>query len=203
MVAAKVNRRTLATWGVLAAVIAAITVVESTGMLGHGGGESHQEASHQDAGEVRFLVPVPVGTLGAIEITFEGDVYRFERDATDAWLHHRHAPGEPDDIAHEHRADADLAPLIGQALAAFGRTRRDQELGSGAEGVDYGVATPMMVITLYPADGEAPLARYNIGDMLTDGFRRYTLIDEGPDIVAIANYQIENLQQLMQAIGGE
>ena len=87
------NRRTLATWGVLAAVIAAITVVESTGMLGHGGGESHQEASHQDAGEVRFLVPVPVGTLGAIEITFEGDVYRFERDATDAWLHHRHAPG--------------------------------------------------------------------------------------------------------------
>jgi hypothetical protein len=202
-VAAKVNRRTVATWGVLSAIIAAIVVVEFTGMLGSGGGESHQEFSHQDAGEVKFLVPVPVGTLGAIEIAFAGGVYRFQRDATDSWYRHYHEPGEAEDIAHEHRADADLAPMIGQALAAFGRTRRDQDIGAGAEGVDYGVSTPMMVITLYPADGEAPLARYAIGDMLTDGFRRYTRIDDGPKIVTIANYQIENLQELIQAVGGE
>ncbi len=201
--AAEVNRRTGATWAVLAAVIGAIAVVETTGMLGHGGGESHQEFSHQDADEVEFLVPAPVGTLGAIEIAFEGEVYRFERDATDAWFHHRHTPDEPEDVDHEHRADADLAPLIGQALAAFGRTRRDQELGAGAEGVDYGLATPIMVITLYPANGEAPLAEFLVGDMLPDEFRRYTLVDDGPTIVAIANYQIENLQQLLQAVDRE
>ncbi len=201
--AAKVNRRTIATWGLLAAVAAAIVVIESTGVLGPGGGEGNQEASHQDAGEVKFLLPVPVGTLGAVEVMFDGETYRFERDGADAWFLHRHGPDEPKDVLHEHRADADLAPLIGQALGAFGRTRIGREIGTGVEGVDYGVADPTVVITVYPVEGRAPLWRYAVGDMLTDGFRRYTKVDDDPNIITIANYQIENLQQLIAVVGNE
>ncbi|MDP7539849.1 MAG: hypothetical protein QF726_05195, partial [Alphaproteobacteria bacterium] len=71
------NRRTIATWGLLVTVAAAIVVIESTGVLGPGGGEGNQEASHQDAGKIEFLLPVPVDTLGAVEIMFDGGTYRF------------------------------------------------------------------------------------------------------------------------------
>jgi hypothetical protein len=202
-VAAKVNRRTIATWGLLVTVAAAIVVIESTGVLGPGGGEGNQEASHQDAGKIEFLLPVPVDTLGAVEIMFDGGTYRFERDGANAWFLHHHGPDEPKDVVHEHRADAELAPLIKQALGAFGRTRIGRKIGTGVEGVDYGVVDPTMVVTVYPAEGRAPLSRYAVGDMLTDGFRRYTKIDDDPNIITIANYQIENLQQLIAVVGDE
>ena len=79
--------------------------------------------------------------------------YRFERDATGAWLY-RHAPG--DDPSMLHRADPAQSERIAQALAAFGRTPIERSVARGERGDAYGLVNPETIIVLFTKDAARP-----------------------------------------------
>jgi hypothetical protein len=47
-----------------------------------------------------------------------------------------------------------------------------------------------------------PLAQYAVGDVAPDGLSRYVLQVGSASVVTIADYQITNLLDLIQAVGG-
>ena len=58
-----------------------------------------------------------------------------------------------------------------------------------------------MVILVYRKDDAQPVAQYAVGDVAPDGLSRYVLRVGSASVVTIANYQITNLLDLIQAVG--
>ncbi|HEU5283039.1 MAG TPA: hypothetical protein VFU53_04450, partial [Burkholderiales bacterium] len=47
-----------------------------------------------------------------------------------------------------------------------------------------------------------PLVQYAVGDLAPDQFSRYVQAVGSPTVITIANYQIDNLLGLIQAVSG-
>lgn len=192
-----VRRRTLVVWLLLGVLIAGIAYIEvrSRSRL------PEEVAEHRFGAEgSRLLLPAPVEELGAIELGHAGTLHRFERDATGAWLYHGiHAQAQE---AHAHQTDPAQAQIIEKAFAALARTRMERQLELDVQADAYGLRSPQMIIILYGKGSSVPMAQFAVGDLAPDGLSRYVLPVGGKYVVTIANYQIENLLGLIDAVGG-
>lgn len=186
-----VRRRLIAVWAVLLLLASAIAYLEWTDP-----GASQKDTQFAN----RMLLPAPIEQLGAIEIAVAGALHRFERDAAGEWFYHGvHAHSEP---AHEHRTDPVAAQRIAQAFAGFGRTKIERELALEAQGAEFGVTRPQMVVLVYGPGDLKPMMQYAVGDVAPDTISRYVLPVGSSAVVTIPNYQIENLLRLLEAAAG-
>lgn len=185
-----VRRRLWVVWAVLLVLIAVVFVFEDND------GDGDDLHDHETADD-RRLLPASITELGAVEVAFEGSLHRFERDSAGLWFYHGvHAPADPE---HGHITDTVLAERIEKALIGFGRTRIERRIPLAEGAQKFGVTTPQMIVLVYLNDQMQPLAQYAVGDRAPDTVSRYVMRVGGSEIVTIANYQIENLENLIQA----
>jgi hypothetical protein len=189
--ASALRPRLIAVWVVLLALAGVIVAVELTSRTA---GQSRSEAESRD----RMLLPVAVEELGAIELAHAGTLHRFERDAAGNWYYHGAHTGS--EAAHSHQTDPAAAARISQALAALGRARVERQLEADPRVNDYGVASPELLILAYRPKEALPLVQYAVGDLAPDQFSRYVQAVGSPTVITIANYQIDNLLSLIQAV---
>ena len=185
----RVRPRLVAVWGTLAILIAAAIGVEWT------------DRSSSDAPAERSantLLGVPMDDLGAVEVGRAGALHRFERNRDGVWIYHgAHGSAE---AAHEHRADPAKGDVIAKGLAGLTRARIERRLPPGAGGAQYGLAAPRMVLVIYRVNEPRPFAQYAVGDVAPDSFSRYVQKTGSAEVVTIANYQIDNLAKLVEAM---
>jgi hypothetical protein len=180
-------------WVALLALAGVIVAVE---MANRPAGPAASEEESRD----RMLLPLAVEQLGAIELAHAGTLHRFERDAAGNWFYHgAHAASA---TAHEHQTDPAAAARIEQAFAALGRARIERELEATLSVNDYGVASPELLILAYRPKEPLPLVQYAVGDLAPDQFSRYVQAVGSSSVITIANYQIDNLLSLIQAVAG-
>lgn len=189
------RRRTVVVWVALALLVAAIALVEYRNRSRMP--EDVAERRHGVEGS-RMLLPAPVEDLGAIELGYAGTMHRFERDAAGAWFYHGVHAGLQQE--HGHQTDPALAGTIEKAFAALGRTRMERQLKLDLQGGAYGLTAPQMIIIVYAKGNPLPLAQFAVGDVAPDGLSRYVLPVGGNYVVTIADYQITNLLDLIQAV---
>lgn len=191
-----IRRRVLVVWLVLAVLAAGIAFVEyrNRSQLPEGAAETIHGAEGS-----RMLLPVPNAQLNAIEIGHAGTLHRFERDGTGVWFYHGvHADAQ---AAHAHQTDPAQAQTIDKAFAALGRTRMERQLKLDVQPGAYGLTSPQMIIIVYAKGNPLPMAQFAVGDVAPDRLSRYVLPVGGNYVVTIANYQIDNLLNLIQAVG--
>jgi hypothetical protein len=189
----RLRPRLIAVWVALLALAGVIVAVEVAK-------RPAEQARSEDESRDRMLLPLAVDQLGAIELAHAGILHRFERDAAGNWFYHgAHTASE---AAHEHQTDPAAATRIGQAFAALGRARIERELEAGARVNDYGVASPELLILAYRPKEPLPLVQYAVGDLAPDQFSRYVQAVGSSSVITIANYQIDNLLSLIQAVAG-
>jgi len=194
---AGIRRRVLIVWLLLAALVAGIGVMEFRNRSRLPESEAEHVAGVEGS---RMLLPAAVADLGAIEIGHAGTLHRFERDGAGAWFYHGvHTAAQ---AAHAHQTDPAQAQTIDKAFAALGRTRMERQLKLDVQSGAYGLTSPQMVILVYGKGNPQPLAQYAVGDVAPDGLSRYVLQVGSASVVTIANYQITNLLDLIQAVGG-
>jgi hypothetical protein len=182
----------VAIWLVLLALVAVIVVIELQDRA------EERSASSQPVRDPRLLLPVSIDQIGALEIMYQGTVHRFERDDKGAWFYHgMHAPAQG---AHAHQTDPAAAARIEKALAGFDRARTERFFPLQDGGKELGVATPQMVILAYRGREPAPLIQLAVGDIAPDKLSRYVLPVGKSEVVSIANYQIDNLTSLIDAM---
>ena len=192
-----IRRRVLIVWLLLAALVAGIGVME----FRNRSRLPESEAEHVAGAEgSRILLPTPIAKLSAIEIGHAGTLHRFERDGTGAWFYHGvHANAQ---AAHAHQTDPAQAQIIDKAFAALGRTRMERQLKFDVQANAYGLTSPQMIIIVYAKGNPLPMAQFAVGDVAPDGLSRYVLPVGSNFVVTIADYQITNLLDLIQAVGG-
>jgi hypothetical protein len=186
------RRGLIVVWLLLGVVALGIGALEWTDRL---------RATSGSAGgpDPRLLLPVPLSELGAIEIADAGRLHRFERDATGAWFYHgAHGGAEG---PHRHDPDPARADRIARAFAAFGRTRVERDFPLGRDGAAYGVSAPELVILVYRPGQSQPLVQYAVGHLAPDTVSRYVMVVGHPVVVTIPAYQIDNLRDLVRALG--
>jgi hypothetical protein len=187
MIATPIRPRLAAVWIVLAVLVGVVAAIEYGDHKSEGGGDERSA----DA-----LLPVGLKDLDAVEIGQAGTMHRFERDHDGAWFYHGvHGSAE---APHDHHADPAKADVIAKALAGFARARIERRLPAGGAG--YGLAAPRMLILIYRHDESRPFAQYAVGDVAPDSFSRYVQKLGNAEAVTIANYQIENLVKLIEAM---
>jgi hypothetical protein len=149
----------------------------------------------------RFLVPVPVDRLAAVELVRRGQIYRFERDDAGYWFLHAHQHAAVQ-AKHGHEADPTETSRIAQGLEMFGRTRVERVVGrADIDDRRFGTATPTVIVNLFERDAVRPVRRLLAGDLAPDGFARYLKITEEAEIVTIPDYQIQTLLDLLEPSG--
>jgi Domain of unknown function (DUF4340) len=161
--------------------------------------ETVANGGHSDEAQAtRSLVSLPMDDVAAVEIFARDKSYRFERDATGAWLLHRHAAG--DDPNTPHRADPAQSERITQALAMFARTPIERSIARGERVDAYGLADPETIIVLFTEDEARPPLSFTVGELASDGLGRYLLMPDGREIVTIPNVQLTNFIDLAEAL---
>ena len=178
-------------WLVLGGLVALVTALEYGDLWASRAGRSA-------VADARALVPVPVDQLVAVEIAIAGTLHRFERDAGGAWFYHGAHTGSEGE--HTHTTDASTAARIAQAFQAFGRTRIERRVPTGADPRAYGVTTPRVLVLVYRANDRRPLAQYAVGDVAPDTMSRYVDIVGGGGVVTIPGYQVDNLLSLVATV---
>jgi hypothetical protein len=144
------------------------------------------------------LLAVPLEDLEAVEIGYAGALHRFERDHDGVWFYHgAHGSSE---AGHDHHADPAKGDVIANGLAGLARARIERRLPADASGVQYGLASPRMLIVIYRVNEPQPFAQYAVGDVAPDSFSRYVQKAGSSEPVTIANYQVENLIKLIETV---
>jgi hypothetical protein len=209
----RIRPRLVVIWTLLGALIAAIVVMERNDLFRS---QPVRDDGHGHwTGDTRWLLPAPIEQIGAIEVAHAGVVHRFERDSSGTWFYHGPHTGQEGE--HEHRSDPVTAAKIEHALAGFGRTRieRTFPLDFAAVGVDpaerelmpdpgvrdYGVTVPSTIVLVYAPGSQQPWVQYAVGDVAPDGLSRYVLPVGRTTVATVANYQITNLLDLVDALG--
>ena len=188
-----ISTRLVAVWSVLAVLVAGIVAIG----LSDRAAMQVEDAAAGSKRDPRLLVPVALGEVGAIEVAHAGAIHRFERDAAGAWFYHGvHVSAN---AAHVHRADPVMAQRIETAFQGFERTRMERKLEGGQAIQQYGLATPQMVILVYRPNELQPLLQVAVGDVAPDTYSRYVMVVGTASVVTIANYQIDNLLNLIKA----
>jgi len=185
------SRRLIAVWLLFVALAVAIVLIERENRTASSVGEGSRD--------VRWLLPAEVADLGAIEVMHKGTLHRFERDTTGAWFYHGIHTGS--EQQHGHNADPVVAVQIEKAFTGFGRTRMERQFPLNIQADEFQVTRPEIFIMVYRPKEVQPLARYAVGIVAPDGVSRYVLPVGGTYVVTIANYQIDNLLNLIQAVG--
>lgn len=147
----------------------------------------------------KWLVPVALEEIGALEILRKGQLHRFERDDKGIWFYH----GQQDDPNikdHAHRADPLAATTIAQAVAMFVRTRKEQPIPLQPSKDEYGVSRPDILIMVYQPKKSEPVARFSVGMVSPNGYSRYVLAVGANEAVTIPEYQITNLMAMIDAV---
>ena len=190
------RRRVLVIWLVLAALAVAIALHEfrTRAKLP----DDIAEKIHGAQGS-RLLLPVAVEEINSIEIAHRSAMHRFERDASGAWFYHGSHAGAS--AVHAHKPDPQQAQRIEKAFTGLGRTRMERSFDLDVQN-PYGVTSPQMVVLIYRKQDVQPFAQFAVGDLAPDGLSRYVLPVGGSSVVTIADYQITNLLELIEAVGG-
>jgi len=189
-------RRLVVIWVILAMLIAGIAFMEyrNRSKLPEGVAET----IHGEEGS-RMLLPAAVADLVAIELGHAGMLHRFERDTFGAWFYHgMHTSAQ---AAHGHQTDPVQARIIEKAFAGLGRARMERQFRLDVQSGNYGLTSPQMIILVYGKGNPQPLAQYAVGDVAPDGLSRYVLPVGSSYVVTIADYQIDNLLNLIRAVG--
>ena len=160
---------------------------------------SHSDYGVQTEAERRSLLPVPIEELKVVEIGHAGALHRFERDQAGAWFYHAHGVNTGVQAPHDHVADPARAAQIARAFGPLGRARIERWLDDEDQ-QQYGVTRPQILLLIYADATAKPLAQYAFGDVAPDKFSRYVLIVDTSQVVTIAEYQAENLLNLIQAV---
>lgn len=184
------RKQLLLVWG-LVAVLAVVIGIEET--------RRAQQVEVSTTRSERFLLPLPLEQIGAIEILRKGQLHRFERDETGAWLYH----GQQDEAnaaAHTHRADPLVASTIAQAITMFSRTQKEQPIPLKPGQDEYGVSRPDILVMVYALKATDPITRLAVGTVSPDGYSRYVLPVGANEAVTIAEYQITNLVAVIDAV---
>jgi hypothetical protein len=190
-----IRSRVLVVWLVLAGLIAGIAMLEFRNRSRLP--ESVAERVPGAEGS-RMLLPAAVAELGAIEVGHAGILHRFERDGTGAWFYHgMHTSAQ---AAHAHQTDPAQAQIIEKAFAGLGRARMERQFRLDVQSGNYGLTSPQMIVLVYGKGDPQPLAQYAVGDVAPDGLSRYVLPVGSSYVVTIADYQIDNLLDLIRAV---
>jgi hypothetical protein len=192
---AGIRRRVVIVWLLLAALVAGIGLMEFRNRSRLP--ESVAERVPGAEGS-RMLLPAAVAELGAIEVGHAGILHRFERDGTGAWFYHgMHTSAQ---AAHAHQTDPVQAQIIEKAFAGLGRARMERQFRLDVQSGNYGLTSPQMIVLVYGKGDPQPLAQYAVGDVAPDGLSRYVLPVGSSYVVTIADYQIDNLLDLIRAV---
>ena len=183
------RRKLIAIWLVLAALGVVIYMGEA---------KRSERISAPIVRDERKLLPLPIASIGAIELINKGTMHRFERDKAGVWFYHGMHDASKDE--HAHQADPQAAELIDKALTAFGRTRREQSFPLNAAADEFGVTRPDLFIMAYQTGSIEPLARFAVGMVTVDNFGRYVLPVGSAEVVTIADFQIKNLLDLIDVL---
>ena len=147
----------------------------------------------------KWLIPIALEEIGAIEVLRKGQLHRFERDDKGIWFYH----GQQDvanAAEHAHRADPLAANTIAQAVAMFSRTRKEQPIPLQPGKDEYGVSRPDILIMVYNPKKSEPVARFSVGMVSPNGYSRYVLPVGATEAVTIPEYQITNLMAMIDAV---
>lgn len=147
----------------------------------------------------KFLIPVPLDQIGAIEILRKGQLHRFEHDDKGTWFYHGQQDAR-DARAHAHRADPLSANTVAQAITMFSRTQKEQPIPLQPGSDEYGVSRPDILVMVYQPGKTDPIARFAIGIVSPDGYSRYVLPVGAKEVVTIAEYQITSLMAMIDAV---
>jgi hypothetical protein len=187
------RRKLAAVWLVLAALVAAIILIERSD-------RATQANAPASARDERMLIPIVIGEVGAIEVAHNGTLHRFERDTSGAWFYHGVHTGN--EQQHAHTSDPATAERIETALAGFGRARMERQFPLNVQNDEFGVTRPEIFIMVYRPRQAQPLSRYAVGVVAPDKFSRYVLPVGSTHVVTIPEFHIDNLLSLIQAVGG-
>ena len=187
------GRRKLAVvWVVLAALVAAIVLIERSE-------RATQANAPESARDERMLIPLAIEEVGAIEVAHNGILHRFERDTSGAWFYHGVHTGN--EQQHAHTSDPAAAARIATALAGFGRARMERQFPLNVQNDEFGVTRPQIFIMVYRPGEVQPLSRYAVGVVAPDKLSRYVLPVGSTHVVTIPEFHIENLLSLIEAVG--
>lgn len=192
-VATSLRPRVVVIWVLLLALIGGIVFVQY----------KDRTATRPDEAvlaNARMLLPLSINELGAFEIFYAGSLHRFERDQAGAWFYHAHGAAKPGDASHGHQTDTNQAEAINMALRGLSRAHMEREFPRGND-AEYGLNAPEMFVLLYGKDTAKLLDKFTIGTLAPDNLSRYVLSNNYPKVVTIANYQIDNLLNLLKIVG--
>jgi len=178
-----------------------------------------------EARDSRWLVPVAVEEIGAIEIILEGKSHRFERDTQGAWFfHQQHADSAALNV---HNADAKQVETITLAFNMLTRAQREQKItyedkcnslvGSsshprhnGPEAAkpvcinpladEYGVGMPAVLVIGYKSNELQPAFNLAFGKTTPDSYSRYVLPFGSNILYTVPNFQYTNLTDLIASV---
>jgi hypothetical protein len=193
MVETAMSRRLVAVWLLFVALAIAIVLIERQ--------QRAVTSAEEGSRDARRLLPAELADLGAIEVMYKGTLHRFERDSAGAWFYHGIHTGS--EQQHAHNADPAVAAQIEKAFTGFGRTRMERQFPLNIQADEFQVTRPDIFIMVYRPKEMQPLARYAVGIVAPDGVSRYVLPVGSTYVVTIANYQIDNLLNLIRAVGGK
>ena len=151
------------------------------------------------AADERSLLPLKLEAISAVEVAYEGNLYRFERDEAGTWFYHAHGVNTGIQAQHGHVADPEQAAEIANRLAGLGRAHKERQVDSESK-EQYGVTKPQMLILVYVAGSTKPLAQYAVGDVAPDKLSRYVLLVDSSEVFTIADFQIQNLLDLIKSV---
>ena len=180
-------------WLVFAVLVVAI------GFLKYSDWKQEQATQTRMAADERSLLPLKLEAINAIEVAYQGNLFRFERDQAGTWFYHAHGVNTGIQAQHGHVANAAQAEKIDTRLAGLGRARMERKLDPDNK-EEYGVTRPQMLILVYVKESTEPLAQYAVGDLAPDKLSRYVMLVDTGDVVTIANYQIQNLIDLINEV---
>jgi hypothetical protein len=180
-------------WLVLGVLAVAI------GYLKYSDWKEDQSTQATMAADERSLLPLKLEAISAVEVAYDGNLYRFERDQAGTWFYHAHGVNTGIQAQHGHVADPAQAEEIQTRLGGLGRARMERKLDPNNK-EEYGVTRPQMLILVYIVESAKPLAQYAVGDLAPDKLSRYVMLVDTGDVVTIANYQIQNLIDLIAAV---
>ena len=178
-----------------------------------------------EARDSRWLVPVAVEEIGAIEIILEGKSHRFERDKQGAWFfHQQHADSAALNV---HNADAKQVETITLAFNMLTRAQREQKItyedkcnslgGSsshprhnGPEAAkpvcinpsadEYGVGMPAVLVIGYKSNELQPAFNLAFGKTTPDSYSRYVLPFGYNILFTVPKFQYTYLTDLIASV---
>ena len=146
------------------------------------------------------LLPALIEDVSGIEIMANGAMHRFERDKQGVWFYH--GIHDQAQAGHGHKTDPALAAIIDKAFTTLGRARWERALPlAGSE--EFGVARPDYFVAIYLPNVVEPAARYAIGTTTPDKYGRYVMRVGADHVVTVAEYQISNLQTLIDTVSAK